>query len=148
MEVDGEVRPQCVFCLKHLAHSSLKEPKLCRHLESNHEKCVNKTLEVFKEKEHQVERSRIDRPSAWGGVTYFHNKAVRASFFVAWKIARAKAPYTAGENFIKSADMEIARVMCGDAVAKKLAMVSLSKAPSSGLSKNSQMIFCNKLFPL
>ena len=52
VEVNGEVRPQCVLCLKVLVHSSLKEAKLRWHLEANHEKFVNKTLDVFKEKEH------------------------------------------------------------------------------------------------
>ena len=80
VEVNGEVRPQCMLCLKVLAHSSLKKAKLCRHLEANHEKFVNKILDVFKEKEHQLKRNRIDRPAAWGGVAYSHNKAVRASF--------------------------------------------------------------------
>ena len=65
IEVNGEVRPQCVLCLTVLAHSSLKETKLRRHLESNHGNFVNKSLEVFKEKKHQVKRSRIDRPTAW-----------------------------------------------------------------------------------
>ena len=50
VKVNGEVRPQCVLCLKVLAHSSLKETKLCRHLEANHEKFVNKILDVFKKK--------------------------------------------------------------------------------------------------
>ena len=63
MEVNGEARPQRVFCLKLLAHSYLKKAKLLRHLESNHEKCVDKTLKVLKEKEHQVKRSRINRPA-------------------------------------------------------------------------------------
>ena len=175
IEVNGKVRPQCVLCLTVLAHSSLKETKLRRHLESNHGNFVNKFLEVFKEKEHQVKRSRIDRPTAlggiiyshsslketklrrhlesnhgnfvnkslevfkekehqvkrscidrptaWGGIIYSHGNAVRASFAVAWKIARAKAPHTAGENLIKPASVEMARIMCGDAVAKKLEMV-------------------------
>ena len=126
IEVNGEVRPQCVLCLTVLAHSSLNEAKLRRHLESNHGNFVNKSLEVFKEKEHQVKRSRIDRPNAWGGIIYSHSHAVRASFAVAWKIARAKAPHTAGENLIKPASVEMARIMCGDAVANKLKMVPLS----------------------
>ena len=126
VEVNGEIRPQCVLCLKVLAHSSLKETKLRRHLEANYKKFVNKTLDVFKEKEHQVKQSRIDCPAAWGGVAYSHNKAVRASFFVFWKIAREKAPHTAEENLIKPAAVEMARILCGDAVANKLAMVSLS----------------------
>ena len=115
-----------MLCLTVLAHSSLKETKLRRHLESNHGNFVNKSLEVFKEKEHQVKRSRIDRPTAWGGIIYSHSHAVRASFAVAWKIARAKAPHTAVENLIKPACVEMARIMCGDAVANKLEMVPLS----------------------
>jgi len=39
---------------------------------------------------------------------------VRASFFVTWKNARAKAPYTAGKSFVKSA----ARIICSDAAAQ------------------------------
>ena len=65
IEVNGEVRPQCALCLTILAHSSLEETKLRRHLESNRGNFVNKSLEVFKEKEGQVKRSRIDRPTAW-----------------------------------------------------------------------------------
>ena len=120
IEVNGKVRPQCVLCLTVLAHSSLKETKLRLHPESNHGNFVNKSLEVFKEKEHQVKRSRIDRLTAWGGITYSHSHAVRASFAVAWKIACAKAPHTAGENLIKQASVEMARIMCGDAVANKM----------------------------
>ena len=104
----------------------MKKAKLCRHLEANHQKFVNKTLDVFKEKEHQVKRSRIDCPAAWGRVAYSHNKAVRAFSFVSWKIVREKAPHTAVENYIKPAAVEMARILCGDAVANKLAMVPLS----------------------
>ena len=104
----------------------MKEAKFRWHLEADHEKFVNKTLDVFKEKEHQVKRSRIDRPAAWGGVAYSRNKAVRVFFFVSWKIAREKAPHTAGENLIKPAAVEMARILCGDVVANKLAMIPLS----------------------
>ena len=104
----------------------MKEAKFRWHLEADHEKFVNKTLDVFKEKEHQVKRSRIDRPAAWGIVAYFRNKAVRVFFFVSWKIAQEKAPHTAGENLIKPAAVEMARILCGDVVANKLAMIPLS----------------------
>ena len=49
-----------------------------------------------------------------------------ASFSVAWKNARAKAPYTAGESLIKPAAVKIARITCSDVVGNKLAMVLLS----------------------
>jgi len=43
---------------------------------------------------------------------------VRASFSVAWKNARAKAPYTAGKSLVKPAALKIARIMCSDAAAQ------------------------------
>ena len=104
----------------------MKEAKLCQHLEANHEKFVNKTLDVFKEKEHQLKRSRIDCPAAREGVAYSHNKAVRASFFASWKIDREKVSHTAGGNLIKPVSVEMARILCGDVVANKLAMLSSS----------------------
>ena len=83
IEVNGKVRPKCVLCLTVLAHHSLNETKLRQNLESNHAKFINKSLEVFKEKEHQVKQSRIDRPTAWGEIIiYSHSHAVRASFVV------------------------------------------------------------------
>ena len=60
------------------------------------------------------------------GVAYSHKDAVRASFSVAWKIARTKAPHTTGERLVKPAAVENTRIMCGGAVANKLAMVPLS----------------------
>ena len=74
-----------------------------------------------------MKRSRIDRPATWGGVAYSHNKAVRPSFSFAWKIARAKAPHTAGENLVKPAAVEIARIISGVVVANKLAMAPFIK---------------------
>nr|XP_039250834.1 zinc finger BED domain-containing protein 5-like [Styela clava] len=126
VEINGEVRPQCVLCLKVLAHSSLEETKLQRYLELKHATYCDKDHEFFLRKELHVKRTRIDRPSILGGVTYPHKDAVRASFSVAWKIARAKALHTTGEKLVKPAAVEMARIMCGEAIANKLAMVPLS----------------------
>jgi len=43
---------------------------------------------------------------------------VRASFSVAWKNAREKAPYTAGKSLIKPAAVKIPRIVCSDAAAQ------------------------------
>ena len=83
-------------------------------------------LLMYLKKKNISKRSRIDCPAAWGGVAYSHNEAVRASSFVSWKIAQEKAPHTAVENFIKPTAVEMVRILCGDAVANKLAMVPLS----------------------
>ena len=58
------------------------------------------------------------------------------------------APHTAGENLIKPAAVEMARILCDDAVANKLAMIPLSNDITSGVFKNYQKIFCNKLLLL
>ena len=126
VEVNGEVRPQCIICLEVLAHSSLKEVKLQRHLKSKHSKYVDKSCDFFKNEELYVKRSHMDCPATWSGVAYSHSKAVKTSFTVTWKIARAKAAPTAEENLVKPAAIEMTRIMCGNAVANKLAMVSLS----------------------
>ena len=148
VEVNGEVRPQCVICVEVLAHSSLKEAKLQRHLESKQAKYVDKSCDFFKNKELHVKRSRIDRPATWSGVAYSHNKAVKASFTVAWKIARAIAAHTAGENLVKPAAVEMAWIMCGDAVTNKLAMVPLSNNTIKRRIQEYRQIFCNKLLLL
>jgi len=51
---------------------------------------------------------------------------VRASFYVARKNAKEKAPYTAEESLVKPAAVTVARIMGSDAVANELAMVPLS----------------------
>jgi len=59
-------------------------------------KYVDESLELFKEKQYQVTWSRAYLPLTSGVTTNSHSKAVRASFSVAWKNSRAKAPHTAG----------------------------------------------------
>ena len=81
-------------------------------------KYVDEILELSKEKKFQVTRSRTYRPSTSGVKTYSHSKAVCASFSVAWKNAKAKAPCTAGKSLVKPAAVKIARIMCKDVVAQ------------------------------
>ena len=50
VEINDEVRPQCVLCLKILAHGAFKEAKLRRHLESNIEKFFGKLLKCLKKR--------------------------------------------------------------------------------------------------
>jgi len=95
----------------------------------------------------EVVRTYCPSTSTSGLKTCPHTKAVRASFSVPWKNARAKAPRV-GESLVKPAAVKIARIMCSDAVANKLVMVFLQTTPSSGASKNSQSIFSNKLLLL
>jgi len=90
VEVNSEVQPQWVLCLKVFARSSFKEAKLRLHLESKHVKYVDENLEVFKEKEQQVKRNHIDRPSTLAVEACSHSKAVPASFLLLGKLQEQK----------------------------------------------------------
>jgi len=50
------------------------------------------------------------------------------------KIARAKAPHTAGKSLVKPAAVQMARTVCGDALTNEIAMVPCQTTPSSGTS--------------
>ena len=58
--------------------------------------------------------------------TFDQRSASRASFEVAWLIARNKKPYTIGEDLVKPAAVKMAEIMCGQKEAKKLNSVPLS----------------------
>jgi len=58
--------PQFVLCIEVIAHSSLKEPKLRRHLELKHVKCVDDNFRFLKIKKHHVKQG-------WG--TYLLSRA-------------------------------------------------------------------------
>jgi hypothetical protein len=47
VEVNNEERPQCVLCLKTLAHESMLPSKLKRHLETIHPTMVEISREFF-----------------------------------------------------------------------------------------------------
>jgi len=49
VEVNGEIRPQCVLCLEALAHGSLKQAKLRRDLEQKYVKYVDEKRELSEE---------------------------------------------------------------------------------------------------
>ena len=90
VEVNGEVRPQCMLCLEVLAHSSLKEAKLQRHLKSKHEKYLGKDYKFFKSKELHAKRGRIDCPNICGGVAYSHKDQYNLPFLLRGKLLELK----------------------------------------------------------
>jgi len=79
---------QCVSCLQDLSNESMKENKLKRHLNSVHLTLVNKPLLFWKEQQNQIKPMWLDRPS--NTLTVSLLKTTKASFDVAWKIARSK----------------------------------------------------------
>lgn len=120
----GLVRPQCVFCLQVLSNESMKENKLKRHLNTVHPTLINKPLEFWKEHKNKIKRMRLDCPS--NTLTVSLQKTTKASFDVAWKIARSKKEHNIGEELIKPAAISMVRTVCGDDIANKLELIPLS----------------------
>lgn len=83
----------------------------------------SKPREHFANLEISVKRQRLNS-NMFG--TFDQRSASRASFKVAWLIARNKKPYTIGEDLVKPAAVKIAEIMCGQKEAKKLNSVPLS----------------------
>lgn len=84
----------------------MKPSKLLRHLETKHPAFKNKPLEYFERKKQEQEgQKRLLRAT-----TSTNASALRASYLVADRIAKAKKPFTIGELFGEAAVKNIAQV--------------------------------------
>ena len=120
--VSGEPRPQCVVCSTVLSNASLFPAKLQRHLQRVHPGLVGKPVEYFKRQRDGLSKQK----GCMGQATKFNEKALRASYLLAVRIARSKKPHSIGESLVLPAAMEMCREMCGDAVADKLKAIPVS----------------------
>ncbi len=120
----GSVKPQCVLCFEVLSNESLKENKLKRHLATKHAEHVNKDREFFERREAALKRSRFE--PATNPALLAAKQATLASYLVTQHIARKMKPHTIGEQLVKPAAMDMARLVCGDDAAKKMQSISLS----------------------
>jgi len=93
-----------------LSNESMKENKLKRHLNTVHPAMINKPLQFWKEHQTKIKRMRLDCPS--NTLTVSLQKTTKASFDVAWKIARSKKAYNIGEELIKPAAISMVRTVC------------------------------------
>lgn len=147
IEDNGTMKPQCVVCMKVLTSESFKKSQLKKHLDNLHSHLSSKPREYFANLEISVKRQRLNS-NLFG--TFDQRSASRASFEVAWLIARNKKPYTIGEDLVKPAAVKMAEIMCGQKEAKKLNSVPLSakivKERISILAENvkEQIIFALK----
>ena len=112
-----------MLCEKVLSSESMKPSKLRRHFETNHPHCSNKGLSYFESKAKRLKQSRIDSS---GIVRQQSEAAVRVSFLVSWRIAKAKVPHTIAEKLIIPCAKEINRLMIGKEAENKLNILSLS----------------------
>ncbi|XP_035214636.1 protein ZBED8-like [Stegodyphus dumicola] len=123
IEDNGTMKPQCVVCMKVLTSESFKKSQLKKHLDNLHSHLSSKPREYFANLEISVKRQRLNS-NLFG--TFDQRSASRASFELAWLIARNKKPYIIGEDLAKPAAVKMAEIMCGQKEAKKLNSVPLS----------------------
>jgi len=120
---DGGVpKPQCVICGDVLANDSMKPSNLKRHLNTKHKEMSSKSKEFF-------ERKHVDlkgRQKQIFEVSHINTCALRASYKVALRVAKAKKPYTIGETLVIGCIKDVCMEMLGEAAARKVAQVPLS----------------------
>ena len=119
----GKENPQCVVCLKTLSEGAMKPSLLRRHFNGCHPHLADKDIDYFKRLESSVKKSRLD---STGQFQQQNEAAIRASYLVAFRIARAKKPHTIGENLILPCCKDIVRIMVNEEAEKKLSRISLS----------------------
>ncbi|XP_074477029.1 SCAN domain-containing protein 3-like [Sebastes fasciatus] len=100
----------------------MKPSKLLRHLETKHPALKDKPLEYFERKKREQEGQK----QLLRATTSTNASALRASYLVANRIAKAKKPFTIGEELILPATKDICRELLGEAAVKKIAQVPLS----------------------
>ncbi|XP_068250780.1 protein FAM200C-like [Palaemon carinicauda] len=123
IEDKGQMKPQCVVCMKVLTAESFEKNQLKKHLDKVHSHLSSKPREYFENLEKTVKRQRLESNKS---AMFDQRSAAIASFEVAWFAARNKKTHTIGEDLIKPAAVKMAEIMCGQKVAKQLNTVPLS----------------------
>ena len=115
--------PLCILCGDRLSNGSMKPSKLLRHLNSKHATSKDKPLEYFERKKREHEgQEKFLRVT-----TSINENALRASFLMANRIAKAKKPFTINEELILSSTKNICRELLGEAAVKKIMHVPFHK---------------------
>ena len=114
--------PLCVICGERISNSAMKPSKLLRHLETKHPGLKDKPAEYFERKKREQEGQK----QLLKATTSANVNALKASYLVANRIAKAKKPFTIGEELILPATKDICREVLGEAAVKKVAQVPLS----------------------
>lgn len=120
---NGEQLPQCVVCLKTFVNDSMKPFQLKKHLEKSHPELMTKNREYFKLREDNLKKARFDSS---GSFRQQSDGIVRASYEVAYKIAREKKAHTIGETLVKPCMLQCVKLVLGEAAYQKMSHISLS----------------------
>lgn len=115
-------KPQCVICFEILSRESMKPSKLVRHLNTKHPNEKNKPVEFFERKLKALEHQK----TAIGQMSNLNEKALLASYRVAFRVAKAGKSHSIAENLILPAALDIAEIMFGKQEVEKLKSIPLS----------------------
>ncbi|GFY69479.1 SCAN domain-containing protein 3 [Trichonephila inaurata madagascariensis] len=115
-------KPLCIVCSNQFSNEAMKPSKLLRHLNAKHPGVKDKSLEYFerKKREHEGQKKFMR------ATTLIKENALRTSYLVANRIAKAKIQFTIGEELILPATKDICRELLGEAAVEKIAHVPLS----------------------
>ncbi|XP_042228275.1 zinc finger BED domain-containing protein 5-like [Homarus americanus] len=115
-------RPKCVIDIQVLSSDAMKPAKLRRHRNTKHPDCAQKSRSFFERKREVYCRQQTTMTS----LTTIPQKAQRASYLTAQRIAKSNKSHTIGEELVLPAAMEMCEVMIGKEAASKLISVPLS----------------------
>ena len=108
---DLEPKAQCVECAQILSNGALKPSKLQRHLNSKHPEAAAKPKEYFARKRKSMQRQQ-------GILTSFTSQsksALKASYIMAFRIARSKKAFTIAKELILPSAIDMCREIIGEA---------------------------------
>lgn len=120
---NGQEHPQCVICSKCLGSGSMKPFQLRQHLKKNHPELQNKTREYFALREKAVKRARLD---ATGDLQTQSSAIVKASYEVAFQVAKTKKPHTIAEDLVKPCLLACTKLVLGESACEKMKKISMS----------------------
>lgn len=123
IEKDELQLPQCVICMKVLSNDSLRPSRLERHLKQQHPTLVLETKEFFSSKAESLKRMRLDKSGSYHTSVSQH---LKASFEIAFMIAKQKKPHTIGEELIKPCVLKATQIILGEDAEQKMKSISLS----------------------
>lgn len=114
-------QPKCLFCKWMGSNESMKPNLLQRHFK-NHPEYHNKPLDFFQRKKEEYEAEKRQAKKC-----YFTPKSsLKASFVAAEFIAKAKKPYSIGQELVLPCTKAIVKEMLGEQAAAKVGTVALS----------------------
>ncbi|GFQ91488.1 zinc finger MYM-type protein 6 [Trichonephila clavata] len=102
----------------------MKPSKLLRHLNAKHPGLKDKSLEYFERKKNGNTKDRSNL--CMRATTSTKENALGASYLVVDRIAKAKKPFTIGEELFLPATKDICHELQGEAAVEKIAHVPLS----------------------